>query len=205
MTLRLNGSTSGYVEIDAPTTAGSNTLVLPNGNGTSGQYLQTNGSGALSWQTVTVPDAISVARITDSKASGTSGGTFTSGAWRTRDLNTIEDDPDSIVTLASNQFTLGAGTYLIQWSAPAIKAGSHKTQLWDVTGSTDLAKGTSEYTASADSIQTHSFGFDIVTLTASNTFEIQHRCFSSTTSNGLGVVGNFAAEKYAMVTIFKLS
>lgn len=52
MTLRLNGSTSGYVEIDAPATAGSNTLVLPTGNGTSGQYLQTNGSGALSWATL---------------------------------------------------------------------------------------------------------------------------------------------------------
>ena len=52
MTLRLNGSTSGYVEIDAPAAAGSNTLVLPNGNGSSGQYLQTNGSGVLSWQTV---------------------------------------------------------------------------------------------------------------------------------------------------------
>ena len=49
MTLRLNGSTSGYVEIDAPATAGSNTLVLPTGNGSNGQYLQTNGSGALSW------------------------------------------------------------------------------------------------------------------------------------------------------------
>ena len=55
MTLRLNGSTSGYVEIDAPATAGSNTLTLPNGNGSSGQYLQTNGSGGLSWATVTVP------------------------------------------------------------------------------------------------------------------------------------------------------
>ena len=53
MAIRLNGSTSGYVELDAPATAGSNTLVLPNGNGSSGQYLQTNGSGTLSWQTVT--------------------------------------------------------------------------------------------------------------------------------------------------------
>jgi hypothetical protein len=49
MTLRLNGQTSGYVELEAPGTAGSNTLVLPTGNGTSGQYLQTNGSGALSF------------------------------------------------------------------------------------------------------------------------------------------------------------
>ena len=49
MTIRLNGSTSGYTEIDAPAVAGSNTLVLPTGNGTSGQVLTTNGSGALSW------------------------------------------------------------------------------------------------------------------------------------------------------------
>lgn len=49
MTLRLNGSTSGYVELDCPAVGGSNTLVLPGGNGTSGQVLSTNGSGALSW------------------------------------------------------------------------------------------------------------------------------------------------------------
>jgi len=53
MTLRLNGSTSGYTEIDAPAVAGSNTLVLPTGNGTNGQVLTTNGSGSLSWSTVT--------------------------------------------------------------------------------------------------------------------------------------------------------
>ena len=49
MTLRLNGSTSGYTEIDAPAVAGSNTLVLPGGNGSAGQVLTTNGSGTLSW------------------------------------------------------------------------------------------------------------------------------------------------------------
>ena len=53
MALRLNGSSSGYVELDVPAAAGSHTLTLPDGGGTSGQYLQTNGSGALSWQTVT--------------------------------------------------------------------------------------------------------------------------------------------------------
>lgn len=49
MTLRLNGSTSGYTEIDAPAVAGNNTLILPTGNGSSGQVLSTNGSGVLSW------------------------------------------------------------------------------------------------------------------------------------------------------------
>lgn len=49
MTIRLNGQTSGYVELEAPATAGSNTLVLPTNNGSSGDYLQTDGSGTLSW------------------------------------------------------------------------------------------------------------------------------------------------------------
>lgn len=49
MTLRLNGSTSGYTEIDAPAVAGSNTLVLPGGNGSADQALVTNGSGTLSF------------------------------------------------------------------------------------------------------------------------------------------------------------
>jgi len=49
MTLRLNGSTSGYTEIDAPAVAGSNTLILPGGNGSADQALVTNGSGTLSF------------------------------------------------------------------------------------------------------------------------------------------------------------
>lgn len=53
MPLKLNGSTSGFVALDAPAAAGSNTLVLPTGNGSNGQVLTTNGSGTLSWSTVT--------------------------------------------------------------------------------------------------------------------------------------------------------
>ena len=52
MTLKLNGSSSGSVSIDAPasTTGGADvTLTLPVDDGDSGEVLQTNGSGALSW------------------------------------------------------------------------------------------------------------------------------------------------------------
>jgi hypothetical protein len=45
MTLRLNGSTSGYAEIDAPAVAGSNTLLLPGSNGSAYQFLR-NGATA---------------------------------------------------------------------------------------------------------------------------------------------------------------
>ena len=53
MTLKLNGSSSGYTAIDAPAAAGSNTLVLPADNGSNGEFLQTNGSGTLDWAAVT--------------------------------------------------------------------------------------------------------------------------------------------------------
>ena len=49
MTLKLNGSSSGYTAIDAPATAGSNTLVLPPNNGSANQILQTDGNGNLTW------------------------------------------------------------------------------------------------------------------------------------------------------------
>jgi hypothetical protein len=74
MTLRLNGSTSGYTEIDAPAVAGSNTLVLPTGNGTSGQVLTTNGSGALSWGGA--GKILQVVNATYSTETGSSSSTF---------------------------------------------------------------------------------------------------------------------------------
>ena len=40
MTLRLNGSNSGFTEVKAPATAGSNTITLPTSNGSASQYLR---------------------------------------------------------------------------------------------------------------------------------------------------------------------
>ena len=44
MTLRLNGSSSGFTEIDAPAAAGSNTFVLPTSNGSAEQFLKNSGT-----------------------------------------------------------------------------------------------------------------------------------------------------------------
>ena len=50
-TLRLSGSTSGYVGFIPAAAAGATTYTLPSADGTSGQVLQTNGSSVLSWAT----------------------------------------------------------------------------------------------------------------------------------------------------------
>lgn len=50
-TLRLSGSSSGYVGLAPASAAGSTTYILPTADGTSGQVLKTDGSGVLSWIT----------------------------------------------------------------------------------------------------------------------------------------------------------
>ena len=47
--IRLQGSTSGYVGLAAPATAGSTTYTFPSADGSNGQVLKTDGSGNLSW------------------------------------------------------------------------------------------------------------------------------------------------------------
>ena len=54
MTLRLNGSNSGFTEVKAPATAGSNTLILPTSNGSANQYLK-SGSTAGTLEFATLP------------------------------------------------------------------------------------------------------------------------------------------------------
>jgi len=80
MTLRLNGSTSGYTEIDAPAVAGSNTLVLPTGNGSDGQILGTNGAGSLSW--VTAPIGVNQTWQSFNTTQRVAGTTYTNSTGR---------------------------------------------------------------------------------------------------------------------------
>jgi len=53
-TLRLSGATSGYVGLAPAAAAGSTTYTLPSADGTSGQFLSTNGTATLSWGTALV-------------------------------------------------------------------------------------------------------------------------------------------------------
>jgi hypothetical protein len=73
--LRLPGSTSGYVGLKGAAAAGSVTYTLPSADGTSGQMLSTNGSGAMSWVTV----ASSGGTVTSVGGTGTVNGLTLTG------------------------------------------------------------------------------------------------------------------------------
>ncbi len=83
--------------------------------------------------------------VRDQKSNSTHGGTFTSGAYRQRDLNQVVSNPSSLGSLASNELTLPAGTYFaIAW-APAYRVDGHKLFV-RTSGGSDLMYGQNAYT-----------------------------------------------------------
>ena len=147
----------------------------------------------------------------DQKTVGTDGGTFTSGAWRTRVLNaTVFNTDTTNISLGTDQFTLLTGSYLIEWSAPAYEVNSHQARLFDVTGGSWFQNGTSEYAHETTPISTRSFGSVRVTVAASpgtNIYSVEHRAETTKATLGFGLENNFSAgpEVYTTVIIYKES
>lgn len=176
-------------------TAGSNiTITSSSANGGSIR-IDSSGGGATE----------TYALIRDEKTNGTNGGTFTSGAWQTRDLNTEVIDTGSFLTLATNQFTLLSGTYRISARAPAIQVSGHQAKLYNITDAADVLLGSSGYASSAHDVQDHSFVIGEFTISGSKTFEIRHRSFGSMSAFGFGAdMGIGSTNVYTTVELWKL-
>lgn len=163
----------------------------------------TNGAGSI---TLTPPNVII---LQDQQSSGTEGGTFTAGAWRTRTLNTEVVDTGGNCTLSSNQFTLDAGTYEIFAVAPGYQVERHVIRLQNVTDGTTTLSGVSANATSSSTTQTNSLINDRFVLASSKTFEIQHQCQATKASNGFGVamgaVFTVAIEVYTSVFLRKVA
>ena len=145
--------------------------------------------------------------VRDEKTANTSGGTFTSGAWRTRTLNTSVTNEISGASLSSNQITLPSGTYYIFGSANVgYSVGTHSAKLRNTTDSSDTIIGSSEYIATTDGVSNKSFVIGRFTISAQKVFELQHQCSNTVNTDGFGVNISFVANQvFADVQIWKIS
>lgn len=148
--------------------------------------------------------------IKDEKASGTASGTFTSGAWQTRDLNTEVVDTGNMATISSNQITLQPGTYEVKWSCPARNVGQHQSRLQNITAGTTTHLGSSENTSlqgtTATEVSTRSFGYGRFTISTATVFELQHQCNTTQATRGFGSAAGFGAnEVYSIIEFWKES
>jgi hypothetical protein len=169
-------------------------------------YFATANGGETRWVKVSTAQE-SYAKISETQTSGTDGGTFTSGAWQTRTLNTEDNDADSIVSISSNQFTLAAGTYRIRASAPAFSVSVHRAKLYNVTDASDTILGQSSHADdSGNGSQSSSEVCGEFTIAGAKTFEIRHRSSASYTTLGFGrSLSAGVAEVYTVVELWKVA
>jgi hypothetical protein len=132
------------------------------------------------------------------------------GAWQLRTLNTKVADTAGICTLSANQFTLPAGTYVINATVPTFWTNESQGRLYNVTDSSVAIVGRSEYAAvSTVVVQCGING--IVTIAGTKTFQLEHRVSRTQSGNGAGIPvgggGSFtpAHELYSQIQIWKLS
>lgn len=142
--------------------------------------------------------------IQDQKTANTDGGTFTSAAWRTRDLNTVVTNQITGASLATNQITLPAGTYEIDAVAPAVSVLQHKAKLRNITDSSDVILGTSELAINNGGNCSRVMGR--FTIAGAKVFELQHQCNTTAATSGFGSKSNFSViEVYSDVRIWKVA
>tara|TARA_R110000751_G_scaffold93078_1_gene181854 strand:- start:914 stop:1630 length:717 start_codon:yes stop_codon:yes gene_type:complete len=135
-------------------------------------------------------------------------------------------DPDFDFT---GQIVLEAGTYYIEASAPAFSVREHVARLADITDASGgsaatVVLGTSEYAAdyttwtaddggvghthliSGSASQTRSMVRGRFELQSQRSLEIQHRCTSTQTTDGLGSAGGFyeTSNVYTQVQMWLL-
>ena len=174
--------------------------------GSSGQVLTSQGSSsAAAWSTISSGLFSSYAIICDgNKSSGTHGGQPpNTSAYNKRDLNTEIADPDGIVSISNNQFTLQAGTYYIHAAAPGHRMNQHQARLSNATDGTVVQYGMSVHSSDGNSGNSISHVYARVTIGSAKAFKIEHRC-SNSDGEGYGLANSFGNNQiYTVVEIFK--
>lgn len=156
---------------------------------------------------------INRALFRDEKADGVDGGTFTAGAWQTRDLQEIYNNISGS-SIAANVITLPVGTYIFKGSAPCsrdltVASISHQAAIYNVTGASFPSLGTSEYInpGSDSGAQTRSFiNSPPVVLGVQSDIELRHQITITVNTTGFGIAGSFGeGEVYSELEIWKIA
>ena len=150
----------------------------------------------------------SYAKISNQLAYDTYEGSTTADTTHQRGLNTEDFDPDGIVSISNNEFTLAAGTYFLKYSIPFYKCGYAFGHIYNVTDSAVVANS---YTVSSLANTTlagqqgHLQGSCRVTISGSKAFKVNMYASGARVNTGLGYRSNQSGipSVYTQVEIWK--
>lgn len=144
-----------------------------------------------------------VLHVRDEKAYNVSGGTFTAGSWRQRDLNTVVTNTIPGATLSDNKITLPVGRYHIEARSPGYYVNRHVVMLSIGIDTSPIAMGSSAYTQASDqSTQSDSFIRSLVSFENPVTFALFHQGAVTHAGNGFGIAHLFAPHNNIYSEVF---
>tara|TARA_R100001082_G_C4263000_1_gene116361 strand:+ start:13 stop:567 length:555 start_codon:yes stop_codon:yes gene_type:complete len=150
----------------------------------------------------------SYAKISNQLANDAYEGGTTADTTHQRGLNTEDFDPDGIVSISNNEFTLAAGTYYLKYSMPFYKCGYAFGHIYNVTDSAVVANSYTSSSLASTSLagqQGHIEGSCRLTITGSKAFKVNMYASHARASSGLGYRANESGvpSVYTQVEIWK--
>lgn len=143
--------------------------------------------------------------LRDEKSTGTDGGSSSAATWNARDLNTEVSDDDSIVSIASDEFTPISGDYIILINAVSHRVNSNRIRLFNVTGAVSVEEGIASRNLGPSSIITSATLICKFTANGTDAYRIDHYTGAARATDGLGfAVNDGSAEVYMTILLERL-
>ncbi|CAB4194698.1 hypothetical protein UFOVP1267_13 [uncultured Caudovirales phage] len=204
--LRIQNIGAGVCTVTAGTATVTSAGPLAIAQWGGGQLFFTSASAAV-WFPDAVNTSLSISIFNETQASGTQGGTATSGSYVKRVLNTTDTNNISGCSLATSVVTLAtSGTYYLQGIIPCWRTDGVKARLQNTTAGTTIALGTVGNSNTTDNSQNFATVQGYITTTTSTNIELQGRVTTTAAGSGAGRAVTFGDnEIYAQLFIIKVA
>jgi hypothetical protein len=187
-----DASFTAYAPVVAGITSTGSFQSASSGMSNSGYVLTSTGATSVpTWQAAGGGGSLSIVTISDTETAGTSSQTASSGGWNNMTLTTLTNPTSaSWVSLASNQFTLTAGTYFVYATVQMSTVNRGVIRIFDTTNSAQRILGQSAISSSSlSNIQDLATLMGFLTPSATTTYNLQYQVQSGST-NAFGQSNN---------------
>ncbi|PJB50938.1 MAG: hypothetical protein CO103_01035 [Chloroflexi bacterium CG_4_9_14_3_um_filter_45_9] len=208
----ISGSVAQIDVTSAPIQINTNGIIIwnegtPLGTGSVlnfvGDNVNVTMSGSVAWINVTGSAGGSLndyILVRDEKPSGTYSGDSVADTWTIREINTEVSDAGGHASVAANQITLDAGTYIAQITAPFFQVGRVAIRLRNMTDNETTLLG------SGGIYDTHCHIVGKFTISAQKVFEVQYICEDAYSEVGLGLpVAEFLTNYIESIEIYTIA